>query len=180
EPAAYFHLWKMWLAMFVSPGTLTGLALLVIVLALLAGRLLRPGELLRDGRAAGIFLTGFWAMGVEIACLFLFQNFSGQLNWKIGVLFAGFMVGSAAGALLFARMSPLRGRAAVLSLAFLLTLGLWHYVPALGELRPAMLFPPFLGVIICAGAAAGGYYAAAGGGEAPCVRLYYSELLGAA
>lgn len=181
NPVAYFYLWKMWLAMFVSPGTLTGLALLAVVFAVFAGRLLKPGAMMGDKETAGVFLAGFWAMGFEVACLFMFQTYSGQLTWKLGMLFSAFMAGAAAGGRVLKRFPRPAARAGALLLAFTLTAGLYICAPRLGTLTPAASFPLFMGLLFGGGAALGGYFAAAtGANEDGTVRLYYSDLLGAA
>ena len=132
DPVAYFYLWKMWLAMFVSPATLSGLALLIVAFVLLTARLLRPGELLADKDAAGVFLAGFWAMGFATVCLFMFQTHSSQLGWKLGTLFSAFMAGSAAGAYALKLASRSGARAAALFAALALTAWLYSYAPDLG------------------------------------------------
>ena len=197
NPVAYFYLWKMWLAMFVSPGTLTGLALISAVFALLLsqclrrcrikslwpsdGRLPRPAELLKNKETAGVFLAGFWAMGFEVVCLFMFQTASGQLTWKLGMLFSGFMAGSAAGGRVLRSFPRPTARAGALILALTLTAGLYTYASRLGALAPAISFPLFMGLLFGGGAALGGYFAAATDeNEGGVPRLYYSDLLGAA
>jgi spermidine synthase len=181
NPAAYFYLWKMWLALFVSPGELTGLALFVIAMLLAAGKLLRRGGPLRGRETAGVFLAGAWAMGFEVVCLFMFQNHSGPLSWKLGTLFAAFMAGSAAGAVALKVFPCARARAVSLALALTLTAGLYYYAPRLENLRPAELFAFFTGLLFCGGMALGGYFAAATSGEDDATaRLYYADLLGAA
>ncbi|HBB67587.1 MAG: hypothetical protein A2X28_02700 [Elusimicrobia bacterium GWA2_56_46] len=181
DPAAYFYLWKMWLAMFVSPGALTGLALLAVIFVLLLSRFLRPAELLNDRKAAAVFLAGFWAMGFEVDCLLMFQTYSGQLNWKLGILFAGFMAGAAAGTSVFKNLPRLTARAAALLLALALTAGLYLRAPGLAAMPPAGLFFLFMGLIFGGGLALGGYFVAvAGAQDGEAGRLYYSDLLGAA
>ncbi|OGS07225.1 MAG: hypothetical protein A2270_11290 [Elusimicrobia bacterium RIFOXYA12_FULL_51_18] len=181
DPVAYFYLWKMWLAMFVSPGTLTGLALISVALLLLSSRLLRPMELLRDKESAGVFIAGFWAMGFEVVCLFMFQTYSGQLSWKMGILFSAFMAGSAAGAYIFKTASRLMTRAAALILALALTTWFYVYAPGLGAITPLQLFLLFMVLLSAGGFSLGAYFAAATGGvDNKAVRLYYSDLLGAA
>ena len=197
NPVAYFYLWKMWLAMVVSPGTLTGLALILAAAVLLAGQCLRPAELLKNKpmavpsqkplalktakEAAGVFLAGFWAMGFEVACLFIFQTLSGQLTWKLGMLFAGFMAGSAAGGRVLKNFSRPAARAGALILGLALTTGLYACAPRLGILSPAISFPLFMGLLFGGGLVLGGYFAAAAGEEDDGIaRLYYSDLLGAA
>ena len=181
NPVAYFYLWKMWLAMFVSPGTLTGLALIAAVLVLLSSRLLRPRTLLQNKDTAGVFLAGFWAMGFEVACLFMFQTWSGQLTWKLGMLFSGFMTGSAAGGRVLKIFPRPAARAGALILALALTAGLYVYAPRLGTLAPAGSFALFMGLLFGGGLALGAYFAAAAGAEnGTTARLYYSDLLGAA
>jgi hypothetical protein len=190
NPVAYFYLWKMWLTMFVSPAALTGLALLAAAFAIIFTRLSSPAGPLRDGAAAGVFMAGFWAMGFEVVCLFLFQNFTGQLSWKMGVLFAGFMAGSSAGAYAVKLIPISRRRVAAVVAALALSAGLWRFAPRLGELPPAPLFTLFMALLFCGGLALGGYFAAVldeGTETAPYpgrqdrgVKLYYSHLLGAA
>jgi spermidine synthase len=181
DPVAYFYLWKMWLAMFVSPSTLSGLALLAVAFVLLAARLLKPGELLADKDAAGVFLAGFWAMGFETVCLFMFQTYSGQLSWKLGTLFSAFMAGSAAGVCALQVASHSRVRAAALVSALALTAWLYVYAPNLGGMAPAGLFALFMVLLLAGGFSLGAYFAAAAGpGNDKTGRLYYSDLLGAA
>jgi spermidine synthase len=180
NPAAYFYLWKMWLTMVVSPGELTGLALLAIALLAAAGRLLKPGGPLRSRESAGVFLAGAWAMGFEMVALFMFQNHSGQLSWKLGMLFAAFMAGSAAGAGAAEIFSRGLARALALALAFALTGGLYICAPRLAGFGLTGLFLIFMGFIFSGGAALGAYFAAAAGADGEAVKLYYSDLLGAA
>ena len=186
NPVAYFYLWKMWLAMFVSPGTLTGLALMAAAFALIINRLLtallpaiRSGGKGRE--AAGVFLAGFWAMGFEVACLFLFQTYSGQLTWKLGMLFSGFMAGSAVGGRVIKGIPQVAARGGMLTLGLALTYGLYAYVPRLETLVPTVSLPLFMVLLFAGGLVLGGYFAAASGAEDDGImRLYYSDLLGAA
>ncbi len=181
NPVAYFYVWKMWLAMFVSPGTLTGLALMAAAFALLLGRLPQPAELLKNKEAAGVFLAGFWAMGFEVVCLFMFQTSSGQLTWKMGMLFAGFMAGLAAGGRVLKNFPSASARAGALILGLALTAGLYAFCPRLASLSPAAAFPIFMALLFCGGAVLGGYFAAsAGRDDGGVAGLYYSDLLGAA
>ncbi len=181
DPVAYFYLWKMWLAMFVSPATLSGLALLAVAFVLLGSRLLKAGELLADKGTAGVFLAGFWAMGFETVCLFMFQTYSGQLSWKLGTLFAAFMAGSAAGAYILKVAPRYLARAAALVSALALTAWLYVYAPGLGAMAPAKLFALFMVLLVAGGFSLGAYFAAAAGrDDGRTGRLYYSDLLGAA
>ncbi len=181
NPIAYFYLWKMWLAMFVSPGTLTGLALMAAAFVLLLSRLPRPAQLIKNRKSAGVFLTGFWAMGFEVAGLFMFQTASGQLTWKLGMLFAGFMAGSAAGGRVFKSFPCRAARVGAVLLGLALTAGLYAFAPRLGTLAPAASFPLFMGLLFGGGVVLGAYFAAASGPEEDGItRLYYSDLLGAA
>ena len=186
NPVAYFYLWKMWLAMFVSPGTLTGLALMAAAFALILSRLvtallpaMRSGG--RTKEAAGVFLAGFWAMGFEVACLFMFQTYSGQLTWKLGMLFSGFMAGSAVGGRALKFIPRPIAPAGMLILGLVLTGGLYAYVPHLETLVPTVSFPLFMGLLFGGGLVLGGYFAAVSGEEDDGImRFYYSDLLGAA
>ncbi|MBU2573690.1 MAG: hypothetical protein KKH28_06405 [Elusimicrobia bacterium] len=181
NPSAYFYLWKLWLSMFVSPKALTGLCAVGILSALLFTRLLKPRALLKDKPAAGVFLTGFWAMGFEVVILLMFQTASGQLNWKLGLLFAGFMAGAAAGAFLFKRIKNRYSLAALPGLALALSAGLYRAAPGLAELKPDALFALFMSMLFAGGFVMGGYFAAAvpHSAENP-ERLYAADLLGAA
>ncbi len=186
NPVAYFYLWKMWLAMFVSPGTLTGLALIAAAFALIISRLLTAllptiRSVGKGKEAAGVFLTGFWAMGFEVACLLLFQTYSGQLSWKLGMLFSGFMAGSAVGGRVLKFIPRGVARGGMLILGIGLTGGLYAYVPLLETLVPSVSFPLFMVLLFAGGLILGGYFAVASREEDEgFMRLYYSDLLGAA
>ncbi len=100
SPLAYFHFWRAWLSMVVSPGSLLGLAALALC-ALCAGLLLAGRLSFTPERRTGeAFLIGFWGMAFETALLLAFQARTGQLNPQLGGLFAAFMAAAAAGALL--------------------------------------------------------------------------------
>lgn len=180
NPAAYFYLWKLWLAMFVSPAALTGLCAVCILSALLLNRGLKLGALLKDKPAAGVFLTGFWAMGFEVVVLLLFQAASGQLNWKLGLLFAGFMAGAATGAFLFKRIKNRHSLAGLAGLALALSAGLYRAAPGLAELKASAFFALFMGLLFAGGFVMGGYFAAAAHSADSPERLYTADLLGAA
>ncbi len=99
-PLAYFHFWRAWLSMVATPGSLLGLAALMLCALfagfIIAGRLsFAPGK--RTGEA---FFMGFWGLAFETALLLAFQAKTGRLNPELGGLFAAFMAAAAAGALL--------------------------------------------------------------------------------
>ncbi|PIU20447.1 MAG: hypothetical protein COT18_02240, partial [Elusimicrobia bacterium CG08_land_8_20_14_0_20_59_10] len=98
-PLAYFHFWRSWLSMVVAPGSLLGLAALVLC-ALCAG-LAIAGRLAftPQKRTGEAFFMGFWGMAFETALLLAFQARTGRLNPELGGLFAVFMAASALGVL---------------------------------------------------------------------------------
>lgn len=180
DPAAYFYLWKLWLSMFVSPAALTGLGAMFILAALLLNRLLRPGTIFGDRAAAGVFLTGFWAMGFEMVLLLLFQTAEGQLNWKMGTLFSAFMAGAAAGAAVCDRIRPKAALYGLPCLALALTAWLYAAAPGLAGAGGAARFALFFGALFAGGALMGGYFAAARTRSDAPETLYAADLLGAA
>lgn len=98
NPLAYFRFWRAWLSMVASPSSLLGLAAILLAACFAAARLLKPLKFTPGDRSGEAFLMGFWGMAFETALLLAFQAETGRLNPELGLLFAVFMAGGAAGA----------------------------------------------------------------------------------
>lgn len=172
-PLAYFHFWRSWLSMVVSPGSLLGLAALALC-ALCAG-LAVAGRLAftpkkRTGEA---FFMGFWGMAFETALLLAFQARTGRLNPELGGLFAVFMAASAVGVLApgknsGARLFIIEALAAGLALVCAFNAG-------------AVFAPggaPVWGLMAAGGVLTGAFFSSAAGGSGG--EIYAWDLLGGA
>ncbi len=124
-PVSLFHLWRVWLAKLAGPGPLVGLAAAFLGSLALVRWLWRrraSGPLPPESLVLGA--VGFAGMSLEMVLLFMFQAASGSLYWQLGVLFAAFMGGLAAGSAAFAYRKPARpARLLVLASAALIPLG---------------------------------------------------------
>ena len=161
HPVLYLHRVRYWLSQFQTPlAPLTAAAvLLAVVLALT-----------RKAAPLAVFVSGFATSGLELGLLLAFQALYGGLQLQLGLFFAAFMCGLAAGAW-WAQRRP-AGRkgpalaawgAALAVLAATLNAAL----PALSWLEatacPAVLGQAlFLGLTWLLGALAGAEFAAAG------------------
>ena len=149
KPAAYFLTWKLWLSKFVSPVHFLGLCLLTAGALLgLASLWAKREQLLRPPVKLAVLSLGFSGMGFEIVLLLAFQAASGALYWKLGLLLAALMAGTAAGALLAAARR--RGRFGILALLVLMACAeaaVARGLPALaavGASRAALVFGALL------------------------------------
>ncbi len=98
NPLAYFRFWRVWFSMVASPSALLGLLLIGAAALFAASRLAAALRFTPGNRSGEAFLMGFWAMAFETALLLAYQAGTGRLAPELGLLFAVFMAGSAAGA----------------------------------------------------------------------------------
>ncbi len=108
RPLAYFLSWKVWLSMYADPGQFLGLAALAMALLwgtrrLAAGLAAAPSPTL----TAGAFLAGAWGMAFEICVMLAWEARLGTLASSLGLVFALFLGGMAAGAAAFRRRGGL-------------------------------------------------------------------------
>ncbi len=98
DPLAYFRFWRAWSSMVADPSSLVGLLALMGAALLAASKLRKVIKFVPGNRGGEAFLMGFWAMSFETALLLAFQSETGRLSPELGLLFAVFMAGGAAGA----------------------------------------------------------------------------------
>ncbi len=98
NPLAYFRFWRAWLSMVASPPALLGLAALGLAAVLGGFRVAGLLGFTPEDRSGEAFFMGFWALAFETSLLLAFQAGTGRLNPELGLLFAVFMAGGAAGA----------------------------------------------------------------------------------
>ncbi|OGS12474.1 MAG: hypothetical protein A2234_02205 [Elusimicrobia bacterium RIFOXYA2_FULL_58_8] len=174
SPLAYFHFWRSWLSMVVSPGALLGLA--ALALAALCAALALAGRLAFTARerTGEAFFMGFWGMAFQTALLLAFQAKTGRLNPELGALLALFMAASAAGAMLAGnagrrKLLALETAAAALALACAL---------AAGTIFADSSGAPVWALITCGGLITGAFFALAAGTQGGSI--YAWDLLGGA
>mgnify|MGYP000117778303 CR=1 FL=1 len=161
-PISYFYLWKIWLSMSVSNKIIMGAVLSILLLLIMILKTIRNISFFRRNIYAFYsFIIGFWAITFEIALFLIYQSATGNLAWKMGVLFATFMSGTALGAhCLRIRSTPLTPviifiSASVLSIILIFLLPAFYILPPNGAFAMAILLL-FLG-----GGIVGGYFTAA-------------------
>ncbi len=81
-----------------SPSSLLGLAALAAAGLLGAYKLKGALRFSPEERTGEAFLIGFWGLALETAVLLAFQAGTGRLSPELGVMFALYMAGAAAGA----------------------------------------------------------------------------------
>jgi spermidine synthase len=172
DPLAYFRFWRAWLSMVVSPSSLLGLAALAAAALLAALKLFKSVSFLSGDHTGEAFLMGFCAMALETALLLAFQARTGRLGPELGLFFAAFMAGGAAGAWAGKRTGTGLPAAELASAA--LAFACAGLAPALmAASRPAFWF-----LAAASGAASGYFFALAAGNRG--AEIYSLDLLGGA
>ncbi|MBF0216827.1 MAG: hypothetical protein HQL30_07540 [Candidatus Omnitrophica bacterium] len=98
KPTASYYFAGHWLDKFASPyrDLMAGAVLVLAVFAAFKKRR-AFGAFLMEKEAVLIFVLGFIGMLLELTFLLSYQIISGNVYWRMGVLFASFMVGASAG-----------------------------------------------------------------------------------
>jgi spermidine synthase len=172
DPLAYFRFWRAWFSMVASPASLLGLAALAGAALLAGARLFKGVAFISGDRSGEALLMGFCGMALETALLLAFQARTGRLGPELGLLFAAFMAGGAAGA--WAGRLCARGIPEAELFSAALALGCAFAAPQLmGAGRPV-----FWAIAAFSGAASGLFFALAAGGNG--AGIYSLDLLGGA
>ncbi|MBI4655168.1 MAG: hypothetical protein HY746_00320 [Elusimicrobia bacterium] len=182
HPLSYFYMWKIWLSMFVSPKFFLASAALLIILLTLAIKLAKSSPVwIKQPETCGIFALGFWAMAFEVIILFIFQIHTGQVYWKMGMLFSSFMTGTACGGLIFRKTASSRNLYLILmsALAIISSIAGYAAVEKTQILNANMLLATSAACLTFAGAITGGFFVTAVGfGRTDSRRIYAADMYG--
>lgn len=180
RPASLRFSLDAWLAQFGEAATTPLLlAIVVLAMALVLGLKVEDRPI-----SVAIGTTGWVASAAEVAFLFAYQTAAGALCRDVGLLFASFMLGAAAGAALAGRWGLNLVRTEAGLVGFLLLGGGWMQVaPRLGLAGVPAVIASALWLFV-SGALGGAEYAAVvartRGASAAAGRLYAMDLVGAA
>ena len=158
-PVSYFYVWKIWLSTFVSNKLMLGAVFVVIIMAGVFVKTIKNIRLLiYNPLLPYAFILGFWSIVLEMTVLSVFQLKTGDLTWKLGMLFAAFMTGTALGAYKFRKINSPKivgfifSGASILTLLFLVSLNMFSFF------GPNTLFFVLILFLIATGLAVGIFF----------------------
>lgn len=160
-PISYFYLWKIWLSMSASNKIVLGALFSIVMLVVMLGKTVKNIPFFAANPFVFFsFLIGFWSIVFEITLLLLYQSATGNLSWKMGILFASFMAGSAAGARSAQKSRKFQNPVLSFASAFVLTMLLIFSAELFYSLSPDLILFLSALFLILAGGAVGNYFAA--------------------
>ncbi|MEA3306721.1 MAG: hypothetical protein U9Q34_02950, partial [Elusimicrobiota bacterium] len=181
-PVSYFYIWKIWLSTFVSNKLMLGAVFVFIIMATVFVKTIKNIRLLIDNPLLPYaFILGFWSIVLEMTILSLFQLKTGDLTWKLGMLFAAFMAGTAFGAYKFRKRSSKKIIGLIFSGASSLTLLLLASLSIIPFLGPNTLFLLLILFLMATGFAVGAFFPlAVNRDKTQAHRIYAFDLWGSA
>lgn len=97
-PVSYYYHGKLWLIKFASPlYFLSGMIFLGLIGWLLRTVWRNRSGLIKNKSGLMLFLLGFGGTLIEVILILAFQSLHGYVYWRLGILFAAFMIGLALG-----------------------------------------------------------------------------------
>jgi len=193
DPSAYRSSLRVWLSAFITPGGLLLLCAAAVIGWVVVRRWSVGLRALCVRRRYAIFWVSGSAMAAELLLLLLFQSTIGTLYYHLGILFAVFMAGVAAGSLAARPGERLQQESLARAIrwtqytcaAFLV--GLAAFSSALAGLTRLQAWVFFITALMVAGLFVGGVYTLCSfmvpADEPPAEalpRLYAADLIGAA
>ncbi|MCG2725193.1 MAG: hypothetical protein L6420_02865 [Elusimicrobia bacterium] len=158
-PVSYFYLWKIWLSTFVSNKLMLGGAFVLIIMAAVFVKTIKNIRLLISNPLLPYsFILGFWSIVLEMTVLSVFQLKTGDLTWKLGLLFAAFMAGTAFGAYRFRKINSPKIIGFIFSGAAILTLLFLSSLKVISLLGPNTLFGVLILFLVATGFVIGVFF----------------------
>ncbi len=156
-PVSLSQIWRIWLAKLVGPSEVLSLVAAFFAASVLVRRLWRRQAIqFRIPESTVLLGIGFAGISLEIVLLYMFQAASGSLYWQLGILFAAFMAGLAAGSAPLARNTCPRSAAflstVAAALAALCAVLAWVAPQLITLARP---LGAFIGLLVLTGALVG-------------------------
>lgn len=150
DPVSYFYLWQVWLLKYQSPSFFLEIVAALFLLVCGSKLAVKNKFLWKEKPARAVFVLGFSGIVYEILLILAFQAQHGFVYHELGILFAAFMTGIAAGSWFGRRASQNASESANNSTIFLLSLTQFFFgitlsllVPWIGHIsHPAVL--PFI------------------------------------
>ncbi|MBU2529859.1 MAG: hypothetical protein KKD35_02370 [Elusimicrobia bacterium] len=181
-PVSYFYVWKIWLSTFVSNKLMLGAVFVFIIMAGVFVKTIKNFHLLIENPLLPYsFILGFWSIVLEMTILSVFQLKTGDLTWKLGLLFAAFMAGTAFGAYKFRKINAPKIIGFIFSGATILTLLFLASLSVISFLGPNTLFCVLILFLIATGLAIGIFFPiAVNMNKMQAHRIYAYDLWGSA